>query len=99
MALGACARQLQRALKRLGHTPVPQYHLRVQFSFNTVLCEVNGTQRSRNTKLFQGGLVFEARRLVYHSNLGWRAIEKEEEKQRSPAIARLKASGGIRGVS
>ena len=31
----------------------------------------------RNVKRFRGGLVFKARRLVYHSTLGWRVIKKK----------------------
>ena len=31
-------------------------------------------------KRFQGGLVFKAHRLVYHSSLGWRVIKKKEEE-------------------
>ena len=33
-----------------------------------------------NVKPFQGGLVFEAHRLFYHSTLGLRLIKKEEER-------------------
>jgi len=32
-------------------------------------------------KQFQGGLVCKARRAVYYSTLGWRAIEKKEEEK------------------
>ena len=32
----------------------------------------------RNVKRFRGGLVFKARRLLYHSTLGWRVIKKEK---------------------
>ena len=35
-------------------------------------------------KKFQGGLVFKAHRLVYHSTLGWRVIKKKT----APAHAR-----------
>ena len=30
--------------------------------------------------LFRGGLVFEARRLVYYSTLGWKVIKKKKRK-------------------
>jgi len=29
---------------------------------------------------FRGGLVFKARRLLYHSTLGWRVIKKKKKK-------------------
>ena len=35
----------------------------------------------RNVKRFRGGLVFEAHRLVHHSTLGWREIEKKKKKK------------------
>ena len=28
---------------------------------------------------FRGGLVFKAHRLLYHSTLGWRVVEKKKE--------------------
>ena len=31
---------------------------------------------------FRGGLVFKAHKLVYHSILGWRVIEKKKKKRR-----------------
>jgi len=31
--------------------------------------------------MVQGGLVFKAHRLVYHSTLGWRVIKKREKVQ------------------
>ena len=34
----------------------------------------------RNVKRFQGGLVFKAHRLVYHSTLVWRVIKKNQKK-------------------
>ena len=34
----------------------------------------------RNVKRFQGGLVFKAHRLLYHSTLGLRAIKKKKKK-------------------
>ena len=36
-------------------------------------------------KRFRGGLVFKARRLVYHSTLGWRVMKK---KTRYAAVTR-----------
>ena len=35
----------------------------------------------RNVKRFRGGLVFKARRLLYHSTLGLRVIEKKREEE------------------
>ena len=37
----------------------------------------------RNVKRFRGGLLFKARRLVYHSTLGLRVIKKREEGRHS----------------
>jgi len=34
---------------------------------------------SRNVKRFRGGLVFKAHRLLYHSTLGWRVIERKKK--------------------
>ena len=36
------------------------------------------TNTSRNVKRFQGGIVFQAHRLVYHSTLGLRVIKKKK---------------------
>jgi len=33
-----------------------------------------------NVQRFRGGLVFKARRLVYHSTLGWRVIHWQEDE-------------------
>ena len=41
----------------------------------------NSSRRALNVKLFRGGLVSKARRLVYHSTLGLR-VKKEEEKKK-----------------
>ena len=35
---------------------------------------------SRNVEQFRGGLVFKAHRLLYHSTLGLRVIQKKEKK-------------------
>ena len=40
--------------------------------------------RRRNVQRFRGGLVFEAHRLVYHSTLGVRAIEKKKRHTVAP---------------
>ena len=37
-------------------------------------------------KRFQGGLVFKARRLVYHSTLGWRVIKKKKRVPRQSGL-------------
>jgi len=34
----------------------------------------------RNVQRFRGGLVFKAHRLVYHSTIGWRLIQKKKKK-------------------
>ena len=36
----------------------------------------------RNVKRFRGGLVFKARRLVYHSTLGWKVMKKKRQPSR-----------------
>ena len=36
-------------------------------------------------KLFRGGLVFKAHRLLYHSTLGWRVIKKKKRLLCKPA--------------
>ena len=42
---------------------------------------------------FRGGLVFKAHRLLYHSTLGLRVIEKEEEGTISNGVPRGMVSG------
>ena len=39
----------------------------------------------RNVKRFQGGLVFKAHRLLYHSTLGFRVIKKKKKDHQSRA--------------
>ena len=45
-------------------------------------------------KRFQGGLIFKAHGLVYHSTLGWRVIQKEEKGSVS-ALSRAPAALSI----
>jgi len=42
----------------------------------------------RNVKRFRGGLVFKAHRLVCHSTLGWRVIQKKKEQGQSRVRAK-----------
>ena len=48
----------------------------------------------RNVKRFQGGFVYEAHRLLYHSTLGWRVITKKKNRPfETTSIRPLRSSG------
>jgi len=48
----------------------------------------------KNGKRFQGGLVFEAHRLLYHSTLGWRVIKKKKNRATRRATKNFSARNG-----
>jgi len=54
---------------------------------------VGGEDAAHHLERFQGGLVFEAQRLLYHSTLGLRVIKK----RRRDALFRLVAARTISG--
>ena len=63
---------------------------------------IQGQLLRRKVKRFQGGLMFKAHRLVYHSNLGWRVMNDNKLK-RSRTLRRLQGPrkalrGGISGA-
>jgi len=49
-------------------------------------------------KRFRGGLAFKAHRLLYHSTLGWRVIQKKKKKHlRAPGVSRASAGRQLNG--
>jgi len=60
-------------------------------SFPAVATEMSGSEHllQRNVQKFQGGLVFKAHRLVYHSTPGLR-IKKKRRRSARPSFSRDK---------
>ena len=69
-------------------------------SWNPDMAQCCGTQvplpplLRRNVQRCRGGLVFKAHRLVYHSTLGLRLIEKKKEGRSDVALVGLHGDAG-----
>jgi len=76
----------------LGHRPIVDVckrereffidNLLVRIHFIIMMIRWTG----RNVQRFQGGLVFKAHRLVYHSILGWRVMKKKKKHRNMPSF-------------
>ena len=77
MLMHAGIQRMQHDLRRLAWDEFIGT-LKVQFSISEQL-------HYRIVQRFQGGLVFQADRLVYHSTLGSRVMKKKKKPPRPPA--------------